>query len=494
MVDESPAPPPVADDVEVQARYPRAQRSDRLQRILDLLVRHQPRQHHHSRCGRARAGQRLRRRLVKTVAHHRDPLVVDPERDQITRRRQRHRHVLIAPVHPRRQRRLDKPAQPAEHRPGHRPLLAMAVVHQHHHPPAVNQPGQKRQAVLGVDDDVGSHARAAQPEPRCRHRQQRPDVDRVTPARAADPHAVDHFASRRTGIARGAQRDVDARRRQLRADALQVGFAAAALRVPGIAPAQQQYRAQSQTCGRSREAVTTVGLAGGRDGRLCATGDTARSVRLLSEFRYEQPDPGRFYGALADDTAAMVGDLWRACTANPRSAAACSTSAAGPDISRRPSPTPGCGISASSRTRTKCTPRDRFSPGVGHVRARVGHGAAVRRRLVDICLSSNVAEHVPRPWQLGAEMLRVTRPGGLVVLSYTVWLGPFGGHEMGLTHYLGGERAAARYARKHGHPAEKRLRVVVVRGVGRRRAELGREHRRRWSPLSRATTPDGRGG
>ena len=57
---------------------------------------------------------------------------------------------------------------------------------------------------------------------------------------------------------------------------------------------------------------------------------------------------------------------------------------------------------------------------------------------VDICLSSNVAEHVPRPWQLGGEMLRVTRPGGLVVLSYTVWLGPFGGHEMGLTHYLGG--------------------------------------------------------
>ncbi len=73
---------------------------------------------------------------------------------------------------------------------------------------------------------------------------------------------------------------------------------------------------------------------------------------------------------------------------------------------------------------------------------------------VDICLSSNVAEHVPRPWQLGAEMLRVTRPGGLVVLSYTVWLGPFGGHEMGLTHYLGGARAAARYARKHGHPAK----------------------------------------
>ncbi len=73
---------------------------------------------------------------------------------------------------------------------------------------------------------------------------------------------------------------------------------------------------------------------------------------------------------------------------------------------------------------------------------------------VDICLSSNVAEHVRRPWQLGGEMLRVTKPGGLAVLSYTVWLGPFGGHEMGLTHYLGGARAADRYARKHGHRAK----------------------------------------
>ena len=47
----------------------------------------------------------------------------------------------------------------------------------------------------------------------------------------------------------------------------------------------------------------------------------------------------------------------------------------------------------------------------------------------------------------------MTRPGGLAILSYTVWLGPFGGHETGLLwHYLGGARAAARYTRRHGHP------------------------------------------
>ena len=113
---------------------------------------------------------------------------------------------------------------------------------------------------------------------------------------------------------------------------------------------------------------------------------------------------------------------------------------------------------------------------------------------VDICLSSNVAEHVPEPWRLAREMLRVTRPGGLAVLSYTVWLGPFGGHEMGLSHYLGGARAAARYARKHGHPAEEQLRIVTVRRLRRRRLELRGAAPARWSPHFPATTRDGRGG
>ena len=71
----------------------------------------------------------------------------------------------------------------------------------------------------------------------------------------------------------------------------------------------------------------------------------------------------------------------------------------------------------------------------------------------DITYSSNVAEHIPNPWDMGEEMLRVTKPGGLVILSYTVWLGPFGGHETGLwEHYVGGEFARDRYTRRHGHP------------------------------------------
>jgi SAM-dependent methyltransferase len=178
----------------------------------------------------------------------------------------------------------------------------------------------------------------------------------------------------------------------------------------------------------------------------------ARSVRLLSEFRYEQPDPGRFYGALAADTAAMVSDLWRAAHGEPLSGRTLLDVGGGPGyfataftdsglryvaVEPDPSEMHAAGPSVDRGTGT-------------FVRAS-GTALPFAEDSVDICLSSNVAEHVPRPWQLGAEMLRVTRPGGLVVLSYTVWLGPFGGHEMGLTHYLGGARAADRYARKHGH-------------------------------------------
>ncbi|MGF2947534.1 class I SAM-dependent methyltransferase [Mycobacterium sp. Lab-001] len=184
----------------------------------------------------------------------------------------------------------------------------------------------------------------------------------------------------------------------------------------------------------------------------------ARSLRLLSAFRHEQPDPPRFYRALAADTVAMVGDLWQAARAEtpagrtlldvgggPGYFAAAFTETGVRYIGVEPDPDE---MHAGGPTKAGATPS-----GKTFVRAS-GMALPFADDAVDICLSSNVAEHVPRPWQLGSEMLRVTKPGGLVVLSYTVWLGPFGGHEMGLTHYLGGARAAARYARRHGHPAK----------------------------------------
>src|ERR1039458_5191178 len=46
--------------------------------------------------------------------------------------------------------------------------------------------------------------------------------------------------------------------------------------------------------------------------------------------------------------------------------------------------------------------------------------------------------------------VRVTKPGGIVFVAFTNWLSPYGGHETLPWHYLGGERAVARYQRSHG--------------------------------------------
>jgi SAM-dependent methyltransferase len=178
-----------------------------------------------------------------------------------------------------------------------------------------------------------------------------------------------------------------------------------------------------------------------------------RSARLLAEFRYEQRDPDRFYTALAADTAAMVTDLWQASHAEGPAGHTVVDVGGGPGYF-------ASAFGAAGWHYIGVEPDQSEMHAAEHVR-RSGPGTFVRASgmalpfadgSVDVCLSSNVAEHVAWPWRLGEEMLRVTRPGGLAILSYTVWLGPFGGHEMGLSHYFGGEWAAARYTRRHGHP------------------------------------------
>ena len=180
-------------------------------------------------------------------------------------------------------------------------------------------------------------------------------------------------------------------------------------------------------------------------------------MRLLAEFRYEQRLPDRFYGALATDTAALVDDLWRGTRGEPAAGRLVLDIGGGPGyfasafaerglsyLGVEPDPLQTHGAMHAPPTKARTGTFVRAS----------GMALPFADDSVDICLSSNVAEHVPAPWRLGDEMLRVTRPGGLAVLSYTVWLGPFGGHEMGLSHYLGGARAARLYARRHGHPAK----------------------------------------
>ncbi len=180
----------------------------------------------------------------------------------------------------------------------------------------------------------------------------------------------------------------------------------------------------------------------------------ARSAHLLGQFRYEQRDPARFYGALAADTATMVTDLWSADHPAGHRGATVLDVGGGPGYFAAAFTDAGwhyVGVEPDPNEMHAAGHHARGGPGT-FVRAS-GMALPFADSSVDVCLSSNVAEHVEHPWRLGTEMLRVTKPGGLAILSYTVWLGPFGGHETGLLwHYLGGARAAARYTRRHGHP------------------------------------------
>jgi SAM-dependent methyltransferase len=80
------------------------------------------------------------------------------------------------------------------------------------------------------------------------------------------------------------------------------------------------------------------------------------------------------------------------------------------------------------------------------------HGDGMRLPLadgaVDVCFSSNVLEHVRDPARMLTEMIRVTRPGGVIYLAFTNWYSPWGGHELSPWHYLGAGYARRRYIRR----------------------------------------------
>lgn len=96
------------------------------------------------------------------------------------------------------------------------------------------------------------------------------------------------------------------------------------------------------------------------------------------------------------------------------------------------------------------------APPPGTVRAD-GYWLPLADGTADVCFSSNVLEHVPDPHTFLSEMVRVTRPGGLIYVSFTNWLSPWGGHETSPWHWLGAERARRRYTRRTGREAKHKL-------------------------------------
>jgi SAM-dependent methyltransferase len=86
-----------------------------------------------------------------------------------------------------------------------------------------------------------------------------------------------------------------------------------------------------------------------------------------------------------------------------------------------------------------------------------GYWLPVADSSTDICFSSNVLEHVADPPGLIDELIRATKPGGLIYLSFTNWYSPWGGHEMSPWHLLGADFAARRYTRRHARQPKHRV-------------------------------------
>jgi SAM-dependent methyltransferase len=171
----------------------------------------------------------------------------------------------------------------------------------------------------------------------------------------------------------------------------------------------------------------------------------ARSRALFKAFGVEQTDPAHFYGMVAADSAAHVGYY------APLQGQLLLDVGGGPGFFADAFRRAGATYLALDADAGELSLHGR-SPERGTTVLGSGMELPFRTGSIDICFSSNVLEHVPQPWKMADEMVRVTRPGGLVFLSYTAWLSPHGGHETSPWHYLGGRRALERYERVNGKP------------------------------------------
>jgi SAM-dependent methyltransferase len=208
----------------------------------------------------------------------------------------------------------------------------------------------------------------------------------------------------------------------------------------------------------------------------------ARSVRLLQLYRREPVEPAPFYEFLATDTLEALETHGADLTG----------------LTVDVGGGPGYLAEAVRRAGGRCLVVE-YAEAELHLHDRAPSDAVVgdgqrlplRDGVADVVHSSNVLEHVRQPRRLVDEMVRVLRPGGLAYLAFTPWWSPWGGHETSPWHFLGGERAAARYARTHGQEAknlyDRNLFVLHLPEVRRwlatdPRVEVAWEGPRYWPP------------
>ncbi len=124
-----------------------------------------------------------------------------------------------------------------------------------------------------------------------------------------------------------------------------------------------------------------------------------------------------------------------------------------------------------------------------------GYWLPVADASADVCFSSNVLEHVADPAGLIDEMIRATKPGGVIYLSFTNWYSPWGGHEMSPWHLLGAElrRAAIRQRATAASRSTASAATCTGSTSGRSCGSSGRGRMSRSSTRCPVTTPGGAG-
>jgi SAM-dependent methyltransferase len=180
----------------------------------------------------------------------------------------------------------------------------------------------------------------------------------------------------------------------------------------------------------------------------------ARSIRLFRQFLLEQSEPEVFYSALARDSAdqlARYTELDGATIADVGGGAGLFTA----EFRAR-------GAESYLFEIDQAEMRRHGEPVAGAVLAD-GYWLPLADGSADICFSSNVLEHVADPVGLIDEMIRVTKPGGTIYLSFTNWYSPWGGHELSPWHLLGADFAARRYLRRRGRQPKHRVGVNLFR-------------------------------
>ena len=191
-----------------------------------------------------------------------------------------------------------------------------------------------------------------------------------------------------------------------------------------------------------------------------------------SAFRNEGSDPATFYGLLADDTVSDV--------ANYSQLSGCTVLDVGGASGYVADAFRGSGASAVTAeydTSQMTEHGRRLVDGI------IADGCAlpIATGAVDVGYSSNVLEHVVSYEQMLSEMVRVVSPGGVIYITFTNWLSPWGGHETSPWHYLGGEWAARRYRAPDGVTCQEPIRCESLQ------VERGRRHRLVRGLLRRST-------